>query len=125
MDSLVSSLVEDVSILSWSPRSSCKQRQVSYSTLNLCFDNVPVQLKMTSGIAAGVASIAGSAAATAAVVTLTSSAVVTTIFGVGGGSLAAYKMQRRTQGLTEFEFRKETNGRQGETKSDIDAELFS
>ena len=80
---------------------------------------------MTSGIAAVVASIAGSAAATAAVVTLTSSAVVTTIFGVGGGSLAAYKMQRRTQGLTEFEFRKERNGRQGETKSDIDAELFS
>ena len=41
-------------------------------------------------------------------VTLTSTAVVTTIFGVGGASLAAYKMQRRTQGLTEFQFKKET-----------------
>ena len=84
------------------------------------------------GIAAGVAAVAGSAAATAAVVTLTSTAVVTTIFGVGGGSLAAYKMQRRTQGLTEFEFRKETSVHSGDArsdginaKSDIEAELFS
>ena len=60
------------------------------------------------GIAAGVAAVAGAAASTAAVTTLTSAAVVTTIFGVGGGGLAAYKMQRRTQGLTEFEFHKET-----------------
>ncbi|KAG7346058.1 DUF726 domain containing protein [Nitzschia inconspicua] len=60
------------------------------------------------GIAAGVAAVAGAAAGTAAVATLTSAAVVTTIFGVGGGGLAAYKMQRRTQGVTEFEFYKET-----------------
>eukprot|EP00934_Nitzschia_sp_Nitz4_P009283 Nitzschia sp. Nitz4//scaffold4_size323378//124331//127668//NITZ4_000651-RA/size323378-snap-gene-0.414-mRNA-1//1//CDS//3329553372//9273//frame0 len=88
------------------------------------------------GIATGVAAVAGStAAATAAVVALTSTAFVTTVFGVGGGSLAAYKMQRRTQGLTEFEFRKEPK-----TKSmlhrgpkdnaehnnlDLEAELFS
>jgi hypothetical protein len=62
---------------------------------------------------------------------LTSTVVVTTIFGVGGGGLAAYKMQRRTQGLTEFEFRKETNCGSGDKngehsgKSDIEAELFS
>lgn len=87
-----------------------------------------------TGIAAGVAAVAGStAAATAAVVTLTSTAVVTTIFGVGGGSLAAYKMQRRTQGLTEFEFRKELTDRNMSTgiidqrngTSDPEAELFS
>jgi len=60
------------------------------------------------GIAAGVAAIAGSTAATAAIATIVSStAAVTTIFGVGGGSLAAYKMNRRTQGLTDFEFRRQ------------------
>jgi hypothetical protein len=60
------------------------------------------------GIAAGVAAVAGAAAGTAAVAALTSAPVVTTIFGVGGGGLAAYKMQRRTQGVTEFEFYNET-----------------
>lgn len=57
---------------------------------------------------------------------------MTTIFGVGGGSLAAYKMQRRTQGLTEFYFLKETSDHSGgkesdinNSKSDIEAELFS
>lgn len=82
------------------------------------------------GIAAGIAAIAGGAAATAAVVTLTSTAAVTAIFGVGGGGLAAYKMQRRTQGLTEFKFQKESQtrrrrirGREGKTR--IEPELFS
>ena len=71
------------------------------------------------------------AAASAAVATLTNTAVVTTIFGVGGGSLAAYKMQRRTQGLTEFEFRKEpkpcvkTNRSEEGRAQHIEAELFS
>lgn len=87
------------------------------------------------GIAMGVAAVAGAAAGTAAVATLTSAVVVTTIFGVGGGGLAAYKMHRRTQGLTEFEFRKETdpipNSRQShkdgsESKvTRIEPELFS
>jgi hypothetical protein len=84
------------------------------------------------GIAAGFAALAGSAAATAAVSTLTSAAVVTTIFGVGGGTLAAYKMQRRTEGLTQFEFHKETTthtgdrkGEGNDVKSRIEAELFS
>lgn len=56
---------------------------------------------------------------------LSSTAVVTTIFGVGGGSLAAFKMQRRTQGLTEFEIRKETKQLGGGEHNDIEAELFS
>jgi len=88
------------------------------------------------GIAAGVAAFAGAAAGTAAVSALTSAAVVTTIFGVGGGGLAAYKMQRRTQGLTEFEFCRETKGRPDRRGSrnvgtnvgdddKIEAELFS
>jgi hypothetical protein len=96
------------------------------------------------GIAAGVAAVAGAAAGTAAVATLTSAAVVTTIFGVGGGGLAAYKMQRRTQGVTEFEFNKETdasmdyvsrnpvyrnndvyNSDADSSKAGIEAELFS
>lgn len=83
------------------------------------------------GIAAGIAALAGGAAATAAVVTLTSTAAVTAIFGVGGGGLAAYKMQRRTQGLTEFKFQKESQSRRrriqgglGETTR-IEPELFS
>ena len=88
------------------------------------------------GIAAGIAAVAGAAAGTAAVSTLTSAAVVTTIFGVGGGGLAAYKMQRRTQGVTEFEFCHETKRRPDRhgsrvpensiNKDDkIEAELFS
>ena len=51
------------------------------------------------------------AAGAAVVSTLTSTAAVCTIFGVGGGGLAAYKVSRRTQGVTEFEFRREDNGR--------------
>lgn len=42
---------------------------------------------------------------------LTTTAAVTTIFGVGGGGLVAYKMQRRTIGLTEFRFCKETSSK--------------
>jgi hypothetical protein len=83
------------------------------------------------GIAAGIAALAaGSAAATAAVATLTSATVVTTIFGFGGGTLAAYKMQRRTEGLTQFEFHKESTnkgekkGEGNDVKSRIEAELF-
>lgn len=81
------------------------------------------------GIAAGVAAIPGLAATAAAATTvLTSTAAVTAIFGVGGGTLVAYKMNRRTMGLTEFEFRKETGEkRESENKKgdDIEAELFT
>ena len=79
------------------------------------------------GIAAGIAAVTGAAAGTAAVSALTSAAVVTTIFGVGGGGLAAYKMQRRTRGVTEFEFCRETTGRPDRRNSNdkIEAELFS
>mmetsp|Transcript_12967 Transcript_12967/g.28165 ORF Transcript_12967/g.28165 Transcript_12967/m.28165 type:complete len:593 (+) Transcript_12967:828-2606(+) len=51
---------------------------------------------------------------------LSSAAAMTTIFGVGGAGLAGYKMHRRTKGLTEFDFHKETSGGQ-----DTEAELFS
>lgn len=83
------------------------------------------------GIAAGMAAIAGSTAATAAVAAIVSSTpAVTAIFGVGGGSLAAYKMNRRTQGLTEFEFRRqdkpmEDKNCQPEEVEEAQAELFS
>jgi Protein of unknown function (DUF726) len=91
------------------------------------------------GIAYGLSTIAGVTSVTAAAAAvLTNAAVVTTIFGVGGGTLAAYKMQRRTQGLTEFEFQKEDPRNQKsmmerqprneneETSSDqVEAELFS
>lgn len=74
------------------------------------------------GIAAGIAAVAGStAAAGAAVVALTSTAAVTTIFGVGGAGLAAYKMHRRQRGLTEFEFQKES----GKEEGVVEAELFT
>jgi hypothetical protein len=61
-------------------------------------------------------------------VAFTTTAAVTTIFGVGGGSLVAYKMKRRTVGLTEFEFNKETDAPNlGSSKKDDkvpEAELF-
>jgi len=56
---------------------------------------------------------------------LTSTAAVTAIFGVGGGSLAAYKMQRRTQGLTEFKFQKESRKPGTTLGVDEDVDLFS
>ena len=66
---------------------------------------------IAAGIAAMTASTAVTAGAAAVVSALTSTAAVTAIFGVGGGGLAAYKVSRRTKGVTEFEFRREDNGR--------------
>jgi hypothetical protein len=76
----------------------------------------------TGGLAAPgiVAAIPALGAASAVAAGSTSIAVVTAMFGVGGGGLVAYKMNRRTMGLTEFEFRKET----GPTESP-EAELFT
>ena len=72
------------------------------------------------GIAAGLAAVAGGSAVAVGVTTvLSSAAVVSTLFGVGGAGLAGYKMHRRTKGLTEFDFQKE-----GMSKSN-EAELFS
>lgn len=60
------------------------------------------------GIATAAAALAsGTAATAAAAAVLTSTPAVISIFGVGGGTLVAYKMNRRTMGLTEFVFRKE------------------
>jgi len=61
------------------------------------------------GIAAGIAAFAGSAATAATLLSLTSTSAISVLFGIGGGGLAAYKIHRRTKGLTEFTFRKETN----------------
>jgi hypothetical protein len=72
------------------------------------------------GIAAGLAAVAGTSAIAAGVSTvLSSAAAISTIFGVGGAGLAGYKMHRRTKGLTEFNFNKESGG-----KRDSDVELF-
>lgn len=51
---------------------------------------------------------------------LSSAAAISTIFGVGGAGLASYKMHRRTKGLTEFNFNKESA-----SCKDTEAELFS
>ena len=87
------------------------------------------------GSAAGVATIVGTTAVATAAAALTSTVAVTTIFGVGGGGLVAYKMQRRTMGLTEFEFCKEESPYRQQQRRDAggddddddspDAELFS
>lgn len=53
-------------------------------------------------IAAGIAAIG--TAGTASVAALATTAAVSTIFGTTGAGLASYKMNRRTIGLTEFEF---------------------
>lgn len=61
-------------------------------------------------IAAGIAGLGiaiGSATATTAIAVLTTVKAVTALFGVGGGGLAAYKMEKRTDGLSEFRIRRE------------------
>jgi hypothetical protein len=60
-------------------------------------------------IAAGIATLAGGTAiGITAMAALSSAAAVTTIFGVGGGLLAANKMKRRVKGLTDFTLQRET-----------------
>eukprot|EP00538_Stauroneis_constricta_P012562 CAMPEP_0119557630 /NCGR_PEP_ID=MMETSP1352-20130426/9239_1 /TAXON_ID=265584 /ORGANISM="Stauroneis constricta, Strain CCMP1120" /LENGTH=1297 /DNA_ID=CAMNT_0007604767 /DNA_START=274 /DNA_END=4167 /DNA_ORIENTATION=+ len=51
--------------------------------------------------------IATGTTASAVVAVVTTSQVVATIFGLGGGGLAAYKMKKRTAGLREFRLRRE------------------
>lgn len=64
---------------------------------------------LTGGLAApalasGVAAIAGgTVVATIVGMALSSVVAVTTVFGVGGGSLVAVKMMKRTEGLSEFQ----------------------
>ncbi|GAX20178.1 hypothetical protein FisN_12Hh023 [Fistulifera solaris] len=77
-------------------------------------------------LATTIGTIAGGTAVTAVAASiLTSTAAVTAIFGVGGGSLAAYKMQRRTQGLTEFNFMKVCGNEHSNDTHGVEAELFS
>jgi hypothetical protein len=60
-------------------------------------------------LAAGIATLAGGTAiGITAMAALSSATAVTTIFGVGGGLLAANKMQRRVKGLTDFTLQRET-----------------
>ena len=60
-------------------------------------------------IAAGIAGlgVVSSTSAAAAIALLTTVKAAAALFGVGGGGLAAYKMKKRTQGLTEFYIRRE------------------
>jgi hypothetical protein len=53
------------------------------------------------GIAAGVAALTSSGTAL-----LLPHGMLTTMFGVGGGGLVGYKVQRRTKGLTQFDYKR-------------------
>lgn len=93
------------------------------------FSCFPIDGIAAPGIAAGIAAVVGTTGVATMAVALTTTAAVTTIFGVGGGSLVAYKMTRRTVGLTEFEFQKETSNdsvnASTEGRADVpEAELF-
>lgn len=63
-------------------------------------------LAVTGGLAvpavAGALTFLGMGAVAGTFLTLASTSAVVHLFGVAGGSLAAYKMRRRTAGLTEF-----------------------
>jgi len=63
-------------------------------------------LAVTGGMAApaiaGALTFLGMGAVAGTFLTLASTSAVVHLFGVAGGSLAAYKMRRRTAGLTEF-----------------------
>lgn len=75
------------------------------------------------------AAVVGTTGLATAAIALTTHAAVVSIFGVGGGTLVAYKMKRRTVGLTEFEFCKETpatttTSTRNNKKDTPEAELF-
>lgn len=63
---------------------------------------------ISGGIAAPAIVSALAGTALASVAALSTTAAATAVFGVTGGSLVAYKMQRRTVGLTEFDFVRHT-----------------
>ena len=63
-------------------------------------------------LAAGIGGLAaltgaGTASSTAVLAVLATFKAGAALFGVGGGGIAAYKMKKRTAGLTEFEVRRE------------------
>ena len=69
---------------------------------------------ITGGLAApaiigGIAALAGASSAVTIVATVLLLPAATTIFGVGGGTLVATKMGKRTAGLNEFDIIKVTN----------------
>jgi len=82
---------------------------------------------ITGGLAApaivgGIAALAGASSAVSVVATLLLLPAATTIFGVGGGTLVANKMSKRTAGVEEFEIVKMTpeddgGGAKGGSKS--------
>lgn len=74
------------------------------------------------GIAAGLGAL-GLSAVGATFLTLATSTAVVSIFGVAGGSLAMYKMNRRTAGLTEFSFVPSKQPEQKDSKTNKNNEL--
>jgi hypothetical protein len=83
------------------------------------------------GIAAGLTAL-GMGAIAGTFLALASTTAVLSIFGAAGGSLAAYKMNRRTVGLTEFAIQQEgltststsTDGADGSPTTGPKAQLF-
>jgi hypothetical protein len=96
--------------------SSTTKKQVIIRSLQISSVTLVVGglFAVTGGLAAPVLASALSAlcvathTAGAIAVTLTSTAALTSMFGVVGGGLTAYKMKRRTDGLSEWRIRKET-----------------
>jgi len=62
--------------------------------------------------------ITSAVAGSVAFANLTSVYALASMFGVIGGGLAAYKMKKRTKGLTEWKIRKETASKPSRQKSD-------
>ncbi|KAI2501324.1 DUF726-containing protein [Fragilaria crotonensis] len=97
-------------------RASPNKKQVIIRSLQISSVTLVVGglFAVTGGLAAPALAAAVSAlcvathTAGAIAVTLTSTAALASMFGVVGGGLTAYKMKRRTDGLSEWRIRKET-----------------
>jgi hypothetical protein len=80
---------------------------------------------LTGGLAApaiaawiGGIGLASGTTASAVMAVATTTHVVAAIFGAGGGGLAAYKMKKRTDGLTEFRLRREKHVQRGASQEE-------
>jgi len=71
----------------------------------------------TPAIIGGLAALTGASSAVVVVASILLLPAATTIFGVGGGTLVASKMSKRTAGLTEFDIVKVTSGENGDGKN--------